>query len=118
MKNLFLLFALVLSTSVSLQAQDVFNLDPNQSMLMTGKGQGQDATINPFAGQDCYAVVENLGKRAFNVRIQAQGKLVEEITVAKGETKRIVLGKEQALYLDPNPAGKSKAKVSYEELKK
>ncbi|MDX1373674.1 MAG: hypothetical protein R3321_14470 [Nitrososphaeraceae archaeon] len=116
MKILLFLSAFFLLCSTNLNAQEIFELDPSQSMLMTGKGQGQDATINPFAGQDSFAVVENLGKRAFSVRIQKQGEILKEINVAKGQTKKILLLKEQELYLDPNPKGKTKAKVSYEEL--
>ncbi|MDA9127760.1 hypothetical protein N9J65_02755 [Flavobacteriaceae bacterium] len=33
------------------QGQTIFELDASQSMLMYGKGPGQDGTINPFEGQ-------------------------------------------------------------------
>ena len=65
MKTLILIFSLTLMTKYDTFAQTEFELKPSQSMLMTGKGPGQDGTINPFDGQDCYAIVENNGKREF-----------------------------------------------------
>ncbi|SFR51812.1 hypothetical protein SAMN04490243_2519 [Robiginitalea myxolifaciens] len=97
-------------------AQTEFDLDPSQSMIMTGKGPGQDATINPYFGQDCYAIVKNLGKRKFSFRIQQDGKIIQETTVLKGESKRVKLLKDHELYLDPNPEGKTRASVAYEPL--
>ena len=35
-------------------------------MCMIGKGQGQDATINPYADEDySYALIENIGSVEF-----------------------------------------------------
>ena len=65
---------------IQLHAQADFELKPGQSMLMFGKGPGQDATINPFEGQDCYAVVENLGRVECAVRVQTMGKAKVRIT--------------------------------------
>ncbi|MFK7758189.1 MAG: hypothetical protein AB8B53_14765 [Flavobacteriales bacterium] len=118
MKNLGVLISFVLLLSMSVVAQTEFTLDPSQSMLMTGKGPGQDATINPYIGQDCYAVVENLGQRTLSVRIQKKGTIIEEVSVSKGETKKVKLLKDQELYLDPNSEGKTKARVSYESISK
>lgn len=39
-------------------------------MLLYGKGPRQDATINPYDGEDCYALIENFGTVPFSVRIQ------------------------------------------------
>lgn len=97
-------------------AQTRFNLDRLQSMIMTGKGPGQDATVNPYYGKDCYAVVENAGKRTFSIRIQQQGHILKQIPVLVGEVKRIKLLKGQELYLDPNREGKAEAVVGYEEI--
>ena len=44
------------------KAQTEFVLEPSQSMIMTGKGPGQDATINPYFGEDCFAIIKNIGK--------------------------------------------------------
>ncbi|XLS29608.1 hypothetical protein ACJD0Z_02025 [Flavobacteriaceae bacterium M23B6Z8] len=116
MKTIFLILTLTLLTSQELLAQTEFELEPSQSMLMTGKGPGQDATINPYDGQDCLAIVQNMGARSFSVRIQEKGKLINEISVLKGETKKIKLLAGYELYLDPNPEGKTKASVSYEKI--
>ncbi len=54
MKIIWALIYLVILVSTDAFVQTEFVLDPNQSMLMTGKGLGQDATINPYLGKDCY----------------------------------------------------------------
>jgi hypothetical protein len=94
-------------------AQTEFVLEPSQSMIMTGKGPGQDGTINPYFGQDCYAIVKNIGKRQFSIRVQQDGKIIEEISIQKGELKKVKLLKGFELYLDPNPEGIAKASVEY-----
>ncbi len=106
----------LLSLPILTQAQTEFDLDPSQSMLMTGKGTGQDGTINPFNGEDCNAIIENLGSRKFSIRIQKEGNIIDTITIFKNQTKKIKLLKDQELYLDPNPGGKTKARVDYEKL--
>ena len=115
MKALILTLAFTLISLSGAFAQTEFVIDPVQSMIMTGKGPGQDATINPFEGQDCFAIVENIGKRQFSIRVQQKGKIIEEITISKGEVKKVTLLKGYELYLDPNPEGKAKARVSYEK---
>ena len=109
-----ILFSLLLLFMVTIGfAQTDFVLEPTQSMLMTGKGPGQDATINPFEGEECFALVENIGERSFSVRVQFKDEIIEEITVKKGETKSLKLKKDYQLYLDPNPEGVAKARVDY-----
>lgn len=117
MNRLFLLLCLTFVSAYEVHAQTTFVLEPSQSMIMTGKGPGQDATINPYRGQDCFAIVENIGDRQFSVRIQKDGKIINEITILKGESKKIKLLKEQELYLDPNPKGTAEASVDYEKIK-
>jgi len=75
-------------------------LDPSTNMLMTGKGPGQDGSINPFAGQDCIAVAENLVKDPFSVRIQKNGLVLRTIEIGTKETKRIELKGSEELYID------------------
>lgn len=118
MRTLIALVCITLCSHGVLHAQTIFELEPSQSMLMTGKGPGQDATINPFEGEDCYGIIQNIGERSFSIRIQQQGEIVEELTITKGETKKVTLLKGYELYLDPNPSGRSKAKVSYEKIAK
>ena len=47
MKNSLLIIIFVACFQTEINAQTVFELDGTQSMLMTGKGPGQDATFNP-----------------------------------------------------------------------
>jgi hypothetical protein len=69
-QSLIVLGVLLFNTHAYAQEENNFKLDPSTSMLMTGKGPGQDGSINPFAGQDCVAVVANLANTPFSVRIQ------------------------------------------------
>jgi hypothetical protein len=113
MKTLILVISLMFLTQFEMTAQTEFVLEPSQSMIMTGKGPGQDGTINPYFGQDCYAIVKNIGKRQFSIRVQQDGKIIEEISIQKGELKKVKLLKGFELYLDPNPEGIAKASVEY-----
>ena len=81
MKFLLLILCLSLTIPALAQSQDEFELKPSQSMLMTGKGPGQDGAINPYAGQDCYAIVENLGETEVSIRIQQKGKILKVLGV-------------------------------------
>ena len=116
MKTLILVISFIFLTQFEVNAQTEFVLEPTQSMLMTGKGPGQDGTINPYKDQDCYALVKNIGIRSFSVRVQHDGKIIEEITIPKGELKQVKLMKGYELYLDPNPKGIAKASVDYKKL--
>lgn len=115
MKTLILVITIIVFAQVETTAQTEFVLEPTQSMIMTGKGPGQDATINPHSGQDCYAIVKNTGKRQFSIRVQKEGKIIEEITILKGEVKEVSLLKGYELYLDPNPEGITRASVDYKK---
>lgn len=115
MKTRITLLCLAFLIHFGVLAQTEFELDPRQSMLMTGKGPGQDGTINPYDGQDCIAVVENIGERTFSIRIQTDGKIVKEVAIKKEEVKKIELLKGYELYLDPNRSGIARARVSYEK---
>ena len=106
----------LLSVTITIHAQkeNNFKLDPSTSMLMTGKGPGQDGSINPFAGQDCVAVVANLANTPFSVRIQQKGMLLRTIAVEKKETKRISLGAQEELYID-TPNKTTRFTINYEQ---
>ncbi len=116
MKTLILVICLIFLTYYEVTAQTEFVLEPSQSMIMTGKGAGQDGTINPYFGEDCYAIVKNIGKREFSIRIQQDGEIIEEIPIKKGELKKVKLLKDHELYLDPNPKGIAKASVDYRKM--
>lgn len=89
-------------------AQVEFDLEPAQSMSITGKGPGQDAAINPYYGQNCYAIVENIGKKEFSIRIQQNGTIIESIPIKKEEIKKVTLLKGYELYFDADSKGKAK----------
>ena len=91
---------MLVTTPALAQKENKFKLDPSTNMLMTGKGQGQDGSINPFAGQDCVAVVENLAKAPFSVRIQQNGVVLRTIEIGDKETKQIDLKGSEELYID------------------
>ena len=116
MKTLILTISLMFLTQLEVKAQMEFVLEPSQSMIMTGKGPGQDATINPYFGEDCFAIIKNIGKRMFTVRVQQNGTIIKEISILKGDQIKVLLLKGYELYLDPNPKGIAKASVDYEKI--
>lgn len=99
-QSLIILGVLLFNTHAYAQEENNFKLDPSTSMLMTGKGPGQDGSINPFAGQDCVAVVANLANTPFSVRIQQNGVVLRTIEIGAKETKRIKLKGSEELYVD------------------
>lgn len=117
---LLFLTILCMGTSFSGYSQTEFALEPRQSMLMTGKGPGQNGTINPFDGEDCYAIVENFGEGTFSVRIQKNGEILQTIYIPKGEKQKILLLKGQELYIDSEERSDDyavRARVDYAEKK-
>jgi hypothetical protein len=116
MKKLIIILCTTFFTQFETFAQAEFELKPSQSMSITGKGAGQDATKNPFDGQNCFAIVENIGKNAFSIRTQQDGKIIETIPIQKGEVKKVKLLQGCELYLDTNANGKAKAKVEFEKM--
>ena len=116
MKKLILLLCAVFFTQYDTFAQAEFELNPFQSMSITGKGPGQDAMKNQYDRQNCFAIVENIGKREFSIRTQQNGTIIEIIPINKGETKKIKLLVGYELYLDTNSKGKANAKVAFEKM--
>ena len=116
MKILLFTISLIFLTQIEVSAQTEFVLEPSQSMIMTGKGPGQDGTINPYVEEGCYAIVKNIGKREFTIRVQQDGKIIEEIPILKSEVKKVKLLKGDELYLDPHPEGIARSSVDYEKI--
>jgi len=113
-KNLLIaLFIFSISPSI---AQDVIELEPSQSMLMSGKNPVQDAAINPYSNEDCYVYISNMGDYEFSIRLQRKGKTDKSIPIKKGEKKKIVLLKDQELYVDGNDKEPAKAKITYKKM--
>ncbi len=111
--NYFIFTILILISGLPAMAQNTFELEPSQSMLMTGKGPGQDAVKNPFTNQDCLAIVENIGEKPFSVRLQSMGKIVEIIEIKPHTSRKIEFLKGYELYLDTDYV--TKAKVEFIE---
>lgn len=116
MKSFVLLLAFVFCWTQKTISQNTFDLKPNQSMLMTGKGPGQDGSLNPFAGENCYAIVENLGETEFSIRVQRKGEILKTIPIKGGEIKKVVLLKGNEMYFDTEPKTPANAKITYEKM--
>ncbi|MEM0998830.1 MAG: hypothetical protein AAGN35_17360 [Bacteroidota bacterium] len=116
LKTLLVLLCLACLIHSEASAQTEFELDPSQSMLMTGKGQGQDGAINPFLGEDCYAIVENTGKQAFSIRVQQNGEIIKTIPIARNEEKKVSLLPGYEMYFDTEKDGKVKATVDFAKM--
>ena len=84
-------------------------------MSITGKGPGQDAAFNPYAGGNSLAIVKNLGENHFKVRIQNNGEIIENITIQPDEKRQITLLKGFELYVDSEK--KSKARINFKKYK-
>lgn len=115
MKKLILIFCLLCFIPFESFAQSEFDLKPSQSMILTGKGPGQDAMKNPYKGQSCFAIIENIGAFDFSIRTQLNGKVVEIIPIKSDEIKTVTLLKAYELYLDTNSKGKAKARVEFQK---
>ena len=116
MKSILLVFSVLILLQYDGYGQNEFDLEASQSMLMTGKGPGQDGDINPYFGQDCYALVDNIGTLPFSVRIQQKGKIIETVTVNVNEGEKIKLLKGYELYIDSNEEGQTSAKITYMKM--
>jgi hypothetical protein len=115
MKKLIVLISVLFIAQYETFAQTVFELKPSQSMSITGKGVGQDAMKNPYNGQNCFVIVENIGEREFTIRTQQNGEIIELIPIKKGKIKKVKLLKQFELYLDTNSNGIAKAKVEFKK---
>jgi hypothetical protein len=115
MRFMMITILLLFSLNIAAQNESEFELRANQSMLMTGKGPGQDGAINPYFGQKSIAVVANTGENKVEVRVQRDGEILSITPVEKGETKHIDLGPEDELYLDTEE--KTKVDLRFEPVK-
>lgn len=116
LKHLFLFVCLTILSQTDIFSQTKIELTNYQSMSITGKGPGQDAVINPFKDEDCYAVVENIGQNEFSIRIQKEGKILDTFLLPKKEKKKFKLLKGQELYFDSESKNTAKASVDFAKL--
>lgn len=106
MKKIILFIIIVSAVSSCRKNENIFKLTENQSMLMYGKGQGQDAAINPYGNQDCEAVVRNLSRTEFSVRIKSTSGEREIITMKPKEKRVFQLPKGCQIYFDSESSAK------------
>ena len=91
-----------------------FELTNGQSMCMIGKGQGQDATINPYADEDySYALIENIGSVEFQIRIESKEKGIKQFPIKPSDLVVIKLYSDNILYFDALTLEKAEAKIKY-----
>lgn len=94
----------------------IFELNPAQSMSITGLGAGQDAANNPFSDGTSLAKIKNIGPNSFFIRVQDAGVIIELVKLNPEEEKSLVLFRGHQLYLDSDL--KAKAKVEFEKYVK
>lgn len=110
MKQLILLFFLIPLISLG----QSFELTNGQSMCMTGKGQGQDATINPYANQDySYALIENIGAVEFQIRIESSEEDLRQFLIKANDVVVVKLNRDNVLYFDALTLEKAVARIKY-----
>ena len=91
-----------------------YELSNGQSMCMTGKGAGQDATINPYADEEfSFALVENMGAVEFQIRIESPQRASKEFPIQPKGLVVIKLNREDILYFDSLTKEKAQATIKY-----
>ncbi len=109
-----LLFILLLLAPFIGFSQSVLELDPSQSMCISGKGTGQDAAINPYLSTNSIGTIENLGANPFSIRIQQDGEILQTSTIEPGAIMAVKLLQGHELYFDSEM--KTMAKIGFKEL--
>ena len=91
-----------------------FELKNGQSMCMIGKGEGQDATINPYSDKEfSYALIENIGTVKFNIRVESIEKERREFIIKPKDIVVVKLYRNNILYFDSLTVEKAEAKIKY-----
>ena len=110
MKKLLLLLLFIPLVSFG----QTFELTNGQSMCMIGKGEGQDATINPYSDKEfSYALIENIGTVEFNIRVESIEKEIREFIIKPSDKVVIKIYRADILYLDSLTLDKAEAKIMY-----
>ncbi|WP_298354021.1 hypothetical protein [uncultured Dokdonia sp.] len=117
MKTFLLLICLTFLGQLDSFAQETVEIGASESMLLTGKGQGQDGVINPYDGKECYAIISNSGSSHFILRIQQEGKIIDTIEISSHTPEKIKLLKNYELYIDAGPELGVTATITFEPLK-
>ena len=75
-----------------------FELTDGQSMCMIGKGEGQDATINPYADEEySYALIENIGSVEFQIRLESIEKDLKQFSTKPSDKVVIKLNRNKPI---------------------
>jgi hypothetical protein len=110
MKKLLLLLLFIPLVSFG----QTFELKNGQSMCMIGKGEGQDATINPYSEKEfSYALIENIGTVEFNIRVESIDKEIREFIIKPYDKVVVKLYRAEILYLDSLTLDIAEAKIMY-----
>ncbi|MBX2845672.1 MAG: hypothetical protein KTR13_05595 [Saprospiraceae bacterium] len=100
MKQILLLFAAMCLFSCA-QNSVTINSENIVSMCVTGKGPGQDAAINPYAGEASVAIVKNIGDTPFQIRhTNNNQEIIELLPIGPGEKINVQLGATDHMYFD------------------
>jgi len=111
-KTIFLIIILFFIGS-QMSGQVIFDLDPSQSMSITGKGPGQDATKNPYSYTNSLAIIENIGKNDFVIRVQEKDRRISTLTIKSNQVKEVALSTNQELYFDSDL--KARASIEFKK---
>lgn len=114
MKKLLFLSLFAFLFSYTGFSQSLIELEPSQSMLLTGKGKGQDAVINPHSNGNSIAFVENIGDNPFSIRVQMDGEVLHTLEVDPETIEAVKLVKGYELYLDGDL--RATAQIRFEAL--
>lgn len=118
MKKCFLVISMICFACITSYAQDTIKFESNQSMCISGKGAGQDGAINPYLGEDCYAIVKNKSIDKFTIRVEkGERNIAQSFDIEKNQTKKILLKKDMVLYIDTDIIESAIAEISFEAIK-
>ena len=108
----FLLLVLATLFQSCSTSKATIELDPLQSMVISGKGPGQDGTINPYLDTTSKAHVKNLGPAQFDIRVQNDGKIIDIFPIEANTTKTLILNQGDELYFDTDLATTTEVRFS------
>lgn len=107
----YIYLSLLLFVTSCKPVNNIIELNPSTSTIITGIGPNQDAFKNPYAKGESIAIVTNIGVHSFDIRVESNGVKVKRATINPNETKEIDLLPGQQLYFISRL--KSKAKVRF-----
>jgi hypothetical protein len=113
--KLFLPFILILLVGQSCSTSaELIELEEGQSMLILGKGAGQDALENPFEGESTVAIVNNRSRSSILARVITRDGTTGSNPIRPKRKRSLVILPGSELYLD-SPV-KSKVKITFKRF--